>query len=341
MYDPVVGLVLSVDNYVQNPFSTQDYNRFSYAKNNPLVYNDPYGEWINFVIGAVVGGFSGYRIGKAKGASGWSLFFYALGGAVVGTASAGIGSSVAATVGSSMTVSYGGLAGAAIGGAAAGATSGVGFAAISGGNIGKAAWTGALSGLAGGGIGAYIGGAAGAFAGGATGSATGAALNGEDIQSIGISALVGGGVALGAYQLQSGINYRAYANSGGTMSRKQFNAVSVAAQRSFARGQEFGGWLLDDGSVEMFPTGSKDKIYPQAKPNNATSSFHTHPNLGATWYETHSSTDIHFNNNISRLPSMVVGRQNMFWHVPNQNPTLLHSNATLNPYPFNTYPLNR
>ncbi|GGN10754.1 hypothetical protein GCM10010967_53270 [Dyadobacter beijingensis] len=341
MYDPVVGRVLSVDNYVQNPFSTQDFNRYSYARNNPLVYNDPDGEWINFVIGAVVGGFSGYRIGKAKGATGWSLFFHALGGAAVGTVSAGIGSTVAATVGSSITVSYGGLISAAIGGATAGAASGVGFATISGGNIGNAAWKGALSGFTGGVVGAYIGGSAGALAGGATGSATGAALNGEDLQGIGISALVGGGVAFGAYQLQLAVNYHKYANSSGTMSRKQFEAVSVAAQRSFTRGREFGGWLLDDGSVEMFPTGGKDRIFPQDKPNNATASFHTHPNLGVTWQETHSSADIYFNNNISRLPSTVVGRQNIFWHVPNQNPTLLYSNSILNPYPFYSYPLNR
>ncbi|PSL17644.1 RHS repeat-associated protein [Dyadobacter jiangsuensis] len=56
MYDPVVGRVLSVDNYVQNPFSTQDFNRYSYARNNPLVYNDPDGEWIHIVIGAALGG---------------------------------------------------------------------------------------------------------------------------------------------------------------------------------------------------------------------------------------------------------------------------------------------
>ena len=341
MYDPVVGRVLSPDNFVQNPYSTQDYNRYAYGKNNPLVFNDPDGEWINFVIGAVVGGFSGYRIGKAKGASGWSLFFYTLGGAAIGTASAGIGSSVAATVGSSLTVSYGGLAGAAIGGATAGAASGVGFATLSGGNIGKAAWAGALSGLAGGAVGAYIGGGAGAFAGGATGSATGAALNGEDLQSIGVSALIGGGVALGSYQLQLAANYRRYANSGGTMSKKQFNAVSVASQRSFARGQEFGGWLLDDGSVEMFPRGNRTEIEPQSKPAGAFSSFHTHPNAGGSWREFHSNADIGFDNYSSKLPSLVIGRQNVYYHSPFQNSSFLFSSQILAPYHFSQYFFNK
>lgn len=48
MYDPVVGRVLSVDNYVQNAYSTQGYNRYSYVMNNPLKYTDPSGHtWLS------------------------------------------------------------------------------------------------------------------------------------------------------------------------------------------------------------------------------------------------------------------------------------------------------
>lgn len=50
MYDPILGRMLAVDNFVQNPYSTQSYNRYSYSFNNPLVYSDPNGE---FVVGAV------------------------------------------------------------------------------------------------------------------------------------------------------------------------------------------------------------------------------------------------------------------------------------------------
>jgi len=45
LYDPVIGRFLSPDNYVQNPGFTQNYNRYSYALNNPLKYKDPTGQW--------------------------------------------------------------------------------------------------------------------------------------------------------------------------------------------------------------------------------------------------------------------------------------------------------
>ena len=40
LYDPMLGRVLSPDPYVQNPFYTQDYNRYSYVLNNPMKYTD-------------------------------------------------------------------------------------------------------------------------------------------------------------------------------------------------------------------------------------------------------------------------------------------------------------
>ena len=56
MYDPTNGRMLSVDNFVQDPYSTQGYNRYSYALNNPLKYTDPDGENpIAMLIGAVIG----------------------------------------------------------------------------------------------------------------------------------------------------------------------------------------------------------------------------------------------------------------------------------------------
>ena len=38
LYDPAVGRFLSVDPYIQNPLSTQEYHRYSYCLDNPLKY---------------------------------------------------------------------------------------------------------------------------------------------------------------------------------------------------------------------------------------------------------------------------------------------------------------
>jgi RHS repeat-associated protein len=48
VYDPVTSSFLSVDNYVQDPSYTQNFNRYTYCLNNPLKYTDPDGElfWI-------------------------------------------------------------------------------------------------------------------------------------------------------------------------------------------------------------------------------------------------------------------------------------------------------
>ena len=44
LYDPLVGRFLSPDNYVQDASNTQNFNRYGYCYNNPLVYTDPDGE---------------------------------------------------------------------------------------------------------------------------------------------------------------------------------------------------------------------------------------------------------------------------------------------------------
>ena len=46
LYDPVIGRFLSPDPYVQDPESTQDFNRYTYCLNNPLVYSDETGKFI-------------------------------------------------------------------------------------------------------------------------------------------------------------------------------------------------------------------------------------------------------------------------------------------------------
>lgn len=43
LYDPYLQRFLSPDNYVQSPDNAQNYNRYSYCLNNPLMYTDPSG----------------------------------------------------------------------------------------------------------------------------------------------------------------------------------------------------------------------------------------------------------------------------------------------------------
>jgi len=45
LYDPVLGRFLSPDPAVPDMSNSQDYNRYSYVRNNPLIYTDPDGEF--------------------------------------------------------------------------------------------------------------------------------------------------------------------------------------------------------------------------------------------------------------------------------------------------------
>jgi RHS repeat-associated protein len=50
VYDPDLGRFISPDPYVQMPGNTQNFNRYSYALNNPLVYTDPSGEFLDLAL---------------------------------------------------------------------------------------------------------------------------------------------------------------------------------------------------------------------------------------------------------------------------------------------------
>ncbi|MFR2068957.1 MAG: RHS repeat domain-containing protein [Bacteroides nordii] len=127
VYDPLLGMFLSPDPYVQAPGNWLNYNRYGYCYGNPLLYTDPDGEiaWlIPAIIGVVIGAYTGgtiandgqYNPAKWDYSSG-KTWGYMFGGAVVGRISgvtgwaiAGSGmpmANTAAIAGSSLTNSLG------------------------------------------------------------------------------------------------------------------------------------------------------------------------------------------------------------------------------------------
>ncbi|WP_185210780.1 FG-GAP-like repeat-containing protein [Sphingobacterium mizutaii] len=104
LYDPAMGRFLSPDPYVQMPDFTQNFNRYSYALNNPLIYVDPNGEFffVPVIVGAVIGAYVGGTLAndgqlnplKWDYSSGrtWGYMF---GGAIVGGASGLVGGAIA------------------------------------------------------------------------------------------------------------------------------------------------------------------------------------------------------------------------------------------------------
>lgn len=132
LYDPLLRRFLNADENIQDPYNTQIYNKYGYAVNNPLLYNDPSGEIIPFLVGVGISAFWGTVItGAILGAAisvgiytiqatinnNWSLggFLKALfTGAVTGAVSAGTGQIFSAS-GFWATVGGGAIGGAGTG----------------------------------------------------------------------------------------------------------------------------------------------------------------------------------------------------------------------------------
>lgn len=45
LYDPLLRRFLNADENIQDPYNTQNYNKYGYVMNNPLMFNDPSGEF--------------------------------------------------------------------------------------------------------------------------------------------------------------------------------------------------------------------------------------------------------------------------------------------------------
>ena len=135
LYDPLLRRFLNADENIQDPNNTQNYNKYGYVLNNPLMYNDPSGEFffLPFLIGVGLGQFfagvlSAIIVGVAIGAAmyaiqaaisgnwSWAAFGKAiLIGAITTVATAGLGN-VFSTSGFWAAVGNGALAGGLSGG---------------------------------------------------------------------------------------------------------------------------------------------------------------------------------------------------------------------------------
>jgi RHS repeat-associated protein len=175
LYDPKLHRFLQPDNFVQDPYNTQNYNRYGYCWNNPLKYTDPSGEWIHILIGAVIGGVANWVVNGAQfNAKGLAYFGVgAVAGALTAMGAGGVssalangsfaagalGTSAAAVAGSGFV--SGAIVGAA-GGLVGGFSTGFGNSLVDGKGIGDCF----KNGIRDGGIGAITGGVVGGVVGG-------------------------------------------------------------------------------------------------------------------------------------------------------------------------------
>ncbi len=279
MYDPVMSSFLSVDNYVQRPDFSQSFNRYAYCLNNPLRYTDPDGEWVQYVIGGLLGAWNGYSIGRAAGLEGWDLVWSTVGGAAVGAISGGIGTYVSSV----STAAVGGLCGGAISGAGNGLIQGLATDSKTlGADVLNGLWKGGLSGMAGGYVGGDIGiyGGKGAFLGGITGSLTSELFNAATIDGYKVNWLnvgMGGVMSYGIYHAQVFAGYMA----GGfrdKMDYSDFCDMMSISQKSMREWKECKFISYNDGKKPYMSMGEDHSVSTEGKYyENANFDYHTHP----------------------------------------------------------------
>ncbi len=157
-YDPQLGRFISPDSIVQAPFDPQTLNRYSYCRNNPVIYIDPSGHWFgwNNIVGAIISAV------VAGIQSDWDLQAMAT-GAAIGAISGGIGAEAGSSVSGNLltqvvenawtgevysTIGYASVnfGGSLAGGVAGGAVNGGLNAAVNGNDIAQGMLMGAAQG---------------------------------------------------------------------------------------------------------------------------------------------------------------------------------------------------
>jgi len=141
VYDPLLGIFLSPDNYVQMPDATQGFNRYAYCFNNPLKYTDPSGEIVIQLLGLAIS----YIIQQLHPQSLNSYIpnYYQNRSSLIGF---GVGALVNCFIPGANGLIKGAILGGLSGGLSGGLTAGI-DALLSGGNFGDAFSKGFSSGL--------------------------------------------------------------------------------------------------------------------------------------------------------------------------------------------------
>ena len=293
MYDPVIGRMLSPDNYVADITNAQDYNRYSYARCNPLKYTDPTGNWIQYVIGAIIGGINGGIIGHQAGLRDWKLVGAIFAGAAIGAGTAGIGTGISSAMSGAGGIILGGAAAGGAGAASFNTLSGIANG-VRGVDLVKGHFTamgiGSISGAVGGIVSGGIGGGWGAFAGGSASNLTNQVLNywwvadpktrGKfklDWLSLGLS----GAMSAGMYHINLAYHYRSgdIRNATG-WSYRQFAKNMTYTQRSMFWNLE-AKTITNRGGFNLAKLGTENSV--SAKGTDfirATSDYHTHQDWG-------------------------------------------------------------
>ncbi|MFN8290805.1 MAG: FG-GAP-like repeat-containing protein [Chitinophagaceae bacterium] len=143
MYDPIMGRMLSPDNYVPDPSHTQGYNRYSYCKNNPLKFTDPDGNFPWLIAAAAL--YSGISRGIASANSGMGFWQGFSSGIAIGGGTAAIGGGISSALAGSFT-NLGMVGGGFVSGSISGSITGAINSLATGGNIFNGAFKGGLFG---------------------------------------------------------------------------------------------------------------------------------------------------------------------------------------------------
>ena len=290
MYDPIMSSFLSVDNYVQSPENSQNFNRYAYCLNNPLKYTDPDGEWVQYVVGGLLGAINGYSIGKAAGLTDWNLAWSTIGGAAVGAISGGVGTYMTSV----STAAIGGLCGGAISGAGNGLIQGLATNSETlGADVWNGLWKGGVSGLVGGYVGGGCGlyGGKGAFLGGMAGSLTNELCNFATIDGYkinGWNVLAGGAMSFGVYHAQVGAGYL-FGGFKGKLSYNDFCKMMSVSQKSMREWKEGRFIAYSDDTKAFSCMGDEYSVGIDSEHlTNAKLDYHTH----AEWPENLADYDL-------------------------------------------------